>query len=295
MRHQDRAARRAGGVSPRVGGALARNVALLQQPRLRHPIAARLPDPGRALNDDLVARRSRRLCWRRKPQEQSPMSAGERALEFVQDGMTVGLGTGRAANAFVEALGRRVAEGLRVRGVPTSARTEALAKRLGIALVTLAEAGSLDLCVDGADEVDEQLDLIKGYGGALVREKIVAASARQLVILIGPEKLVKRVGERGKLPVEIVPFGLPLCTRRLEALGCKPVRRASEADASQPYVTDNGNWILDCGIATLADAAGFEREVLAIPGVVGTGLFVGMADAIVVEWPERDEVRTRSR
>lgn len=223
------------------------------------------------------------------------MSAGERALDFVRDGMSLGLGTGRAANAFVEALGRRVAAGLRVRGVPTSERTEALARRLGIPLVTLAEAGALDLCIDGADEVDEGLDLIKGYGGALVREKIVAASARQLVILVGPEKLVKRVGERGKLPVEIIPFGLPLCIRRLEALGCKPVRRASEPDPSQPYVTDNGNWILDCGIAALADAAGFERELLAVPGVVGTGLFVGMTDAVVVEWPERDEVRTRSR
>ena len=223
------------------------------------------------------------------------MSAGERALEFVRDGMTVGLGTGRAANAFVEALGRRVAGGQCVRGVATSERTAALARRLSIPLVTLAEAESLDLCVDGADEVDRRLDLIKGYGGALVREKIVAASARRLVILVGPEKLVERVGERGKLPVEIVPFGHPLCARRLEALGCKPVRRAEDADATRPYVTDNGNWILDCGIEPLADPAAFEREVLAIPGVVGTGLFVGMADAVVIEWPQRDEVRTRSR
>lgn len=223
------------------------------------------------------------------------MSAGERALEFVRDGMTLGLGTGRAASAFVEALGRGVARGLRVRGVPTSDRTETLATRFGIPLISLAEAGGLDLCVDGADEVDEQLDLIKGYGGALVREKIVAASARQLVILVGPEKLVKRVGERGKLPVEIVPFGLPLCMRRLAALGCKPARRASEADPHRPYVTDNGNWILDCGVGALSDAPAFERELLAIPGVVGTGLFIGMADAVVVEWPAGDEVRTRAR
>ncbi len=218
------------------------------------------------------------------------MSAGESALAFVREGATVGLGTGRAATAFVEALGRRVKEGLRVRGVPTSERTAELARSLGIPLLTLAEAGTLDVCIDGADEVDERLDLIKGYGGALVREKIVAACASQLVILIGPEKLVKRVGERGKLPIEVIPFAEALCTRRLAALGCRPVRRE---DAGAPYITDNGNYILDCGVGALSDPAAFERDALAIPGVVGTGLFLGMASAVIVEWPDRDEVRLR--
>lgn len=218
------------------------------------------------------------------------MSAGERALDFVRDGMTLGLGTGRAANAFVEALGRSVAQGLKVRGVPTSERTAELARSAGIPLLSLDEAGELDVCIDGADEVDERLDLIKGYGGALVREKIVAASAKRLVILVGPEKLVTRVGERGKLPVEVLPFGLRLCTRRIEALGAKPVVRR---EGDRPYVTDNGNWILDCGVSALSDARAFERELLAIPGVLGTGLFLDMADAVIVEWPDRDEVRHR--
>jgi ribose 5-phosphate isomerase A len=219
------------------------------------------------------------------------MGAGERALDFIEDGQLVGLGTGRAATAFVQALGDRVKAGLRVRGVPTSERTEALARQLGIPLLTLAEAGTLDVCVDGADEVDPNLDLIKGYGGALVREKIVAASARKLVILVGVEKLVPKLGARGKLPVEVVPFGLPLAMRRLREQGCDPQLR--KADDGGPYVTDNGNAILDCGIRPLEDPDRFDRDVRAIPGVVGTGLFLGMAHAVIVEDGDRVEVRRR--
>jgi ribose 5-phosphate isomerase A len=219
------------------------------------------------------------------------MGAGERALDFIEDGQLVGLGTGRAATAFVQALGDRVKAGLRVRGVPTSDRTEALARQLGIPLLTLAEAGTLDVCVDGADEVDPNLDLIKGYGGALVREKIVAASARMLVILVGVEKLVPKLGARGKLPIEVVPFGLPLVTRRLRELGCDP--RLRQVSDGALYVTDNGNAILDCGIPPLDDPGRFERELRAIPGMVGTGLFLGMAHAVIVEDGDRVEVRRR--
>jgi ribose 5-phosphate isomerase A len=219
------------------------------------------------------------------------MAAGDRALEFVEDGQTVGLGTGRAASAFVERLGLRVKAGLRIRAVPTSERTALLAKELGIPLVTLAEAGTLDVCLDGADEVDPQLDLIKGYGGALVREKIVAASAKKLVILVGPEKLVPRLGARGSLPVEVVPFGLTLATQRLRGLGCEPRLRM---DGGAPYVTDNGNHILDCGIRPLEDAAHFESELRAIPGLVGSGLFLGMADVVIVEDERQVEVRRRT-
>ncbi|HME68455.1 MAG TPA: ribose-5-phosphate isomerase RpiA [Myxococcota bacterium] len=219
------------------------------------------------------------------------MAAGERALEFIEQGQTVGLGTGRAASAFIELLGERVKAGLRLRAVPTSERSALLARKLGIPLVSLAEAGTLDVCVDGADEVDPQLDLIKGYGGALVREKIVAASARKLVILVGPEKLVQRLGARGQLPVEVVPFGLSLATRRLRALGCEPKLRM---DGGAPYFTDNGNHILDCGIRPLEDAARFESELKAIPGLVGSGLFLGMADVVIVEDDEGGvEVRRR--
>jgi ribose 5-phosphate isomerase A len=145
--------------------------------------------------------------------------------------------------------------------------------------MTLAEAGLLDLTVDGADEVDPNLDLIKGYGRALVREKVVAASSRRLVILVGEEKLVSRLGARGKLPVEVLPFALSLCERRLGELGCRPVPDTHEGKL---FVTDNGNHILDCQIAPIADAARLESDIRAIPGVVGTGLFLGMADTVLV-------------
>jgi ribose 5-phosphate isomerase A len=220
------------------------------------------------------------------------MGAGEPALELIEAGQTVGLGTGRAASAFIERLAERVKAGLRIRGVPTSERSARLAQGLGIPLVGLEEAGTLDLCVDGADEVDPRLDLIKGYGGALVREKIVAASARKLVILVGPEKLVPALGARGRLPVEVVPFGLSLAMRRLRALGCEPRLRM---EGVAPYLTDNGNHILDCGIRPLEDAARFESELKAIPGLVGSGLFLGMADVVIVEDGERVEVRRRTQ
>jgi ribose 5-phosphate isomerase A len=217
-------------------------------------------------------------------------AAAERALEFVEDGARLGLGTGRAATAFVQALGVRVKAGLRVQGVPTSETTAALARELGIPLVTLEQAGALDLTVDGADEVDPNLDVIKGYGGALVREKIVAASGRRLIILVGKEKLVSTLGARGKLPVEIVPFAETLCHRRLSELGCRPTRRLVDGE---PFVTDNGNYILDCGIEPIADPVTFEHELLAVPGVVGTGLFLGMATAVIVEDGGRADVRRR--
>ena len=147
------------------------------------------------------------------------MTIGERALEFVPNGAAIGLGSGRAAKSFVELLGERIRAGdLNVSGVPTSSETAELARRHGIPLVRLDQAGELAVAVDGADEVDPDLNLIKGYGRALVREKIVAASSRRLVILVGEEKLVPRLGARGKLPVEIVPFALPLCQRRLREL-----------------------------------------------------------------------------
>ena len=220
------------------------------------------------------------------------MASAEAALRFVESGQTLGLGTGRAAEAFVRALGARVAEGLEVRGVPTSVRTEALARELGIPLLTLAEAGQLDVTFDGADEVDSHLDVIKGYGGALVREKIVAASSNQLVILVGDEKLVSCLGERGKLPVEVVAFGEALATRKLAELGCPSTRRQN--DQGEPYITDNGHFILDCAVSRIESAGKLESQILEIPGVLGTGLFVGMADAVIVQKGADVEVRSRS-
>ena len=226
------------------------------------------------------------------PVSEGPMEIAERALEFVQDGNIVGLGSGRAATAFVRALGRRVQAGLRVRSVPTSQATAQLATATGIPLVPLTEDLIIDVTVDGADEVDPQLDLIKGYGGALVREKIVAAASRRLVILVGSEKLVSVLGQRGLLPIEVVPFGASFCRRRLQQLGYEAALRGASGGL---YVTDNGNHILDCRVSAITHAAELEQRVLSIPGVVGTGLFVGMADTVLVQAGDQVEVRTRTR
>ncbi len=192
---------------------------------------------------------------------------------------SIGLGSGHASTEFITELGERVRAGLSVRGVPTSRASEELARRAGIPIVSLAEGLPLALTVDGADEVDPHLDLIKGYGRALVREKIVAAASRKLVILVGPGKEVPVLGSRGKLPVEVVPFALPLCKERLAKLGCNPVLYEEDG---RPFVTDNGNHILDCAIAPILHPDQFEEHLRAIPGVVGTGLFLDMAPTVLV-------------
>ncbi len=219
------------------------------------------------------------------------MTIVEQALSLLADNSVIGLGSGRAARNFVRALGARVRAGaVRVRGVPTSEETAALAREVGVPLVTLSDAGELHVTFDGADEVDPNLDLIKGYGRAFVREKIVAASSRKLVILVGEEKLVPRLGSRGKLPVEVVPFGLALCERRLRQLGCHPV---PYRENGKLVLTENGNHILDCRIEPIADAARLDMDIRAIPGVVGHGLFLGMADTVLIEHGEGMELRQR--
>jgi ribose 5-phosphate isomerase A len=207
------------------------------------------------------------------------MTIFERALEFVSPGDTVGLGSGRAAEAFIRLLGTKVKTGLDVRGVPTSKGSETLARNVGIPLVSLEEGIPLALTVDGADEVDAELDLIKGYGRALVREKIIAAASRRLVILVGSGKEVPALGSRGRLPVEVLPFALPLCRRRIAELGLEPVLYQPGAQA---FVSDNGNYILDCGTVPLIDPADMDARLRAIPGVVGTGLFLDMADTVLI-------------
>jgi ribose 5-phosphate isomerase A len=209
------------------------------------------------------------------------MTIAERALAQLEEGFAIGLGTGRAATLFVKALGQKVQQGLHIRGVPTSEATAGLARELGIPLTTLDDVGELDITFDGADEVAPDLNLIKGYGGALVREKIVAASSKRFVVLVGSEKIVRALGEHHKLPVEVVPFGLTLAKRKLEALGCAPVLRLEPGGAT--YMTDNGNPILDCKVDLIPDAAALERDILGIPGVVGTGLFIGMAETVLIQ------------
>lgn len=203
----------------------------------------------------------------------------ERALEFVSDGMAVGLGSGRAANRFTELLGERVRNGLRVRTTATSEATAEAARRAGLTPIPLSEAMPLDLTVDGADEVDPNLDLIKGYGRALVREKIVASVSKRLVILVGNEKLTPRLGSRGKLPVEVVPFAVPTVLFHVRRLGYDG--KLYEIDG-RPFVSDNGNLILDVAVAPMSDAAGLQQRLRAIPGVVDTGLFLSMADTVLV-------------
>jgi len=222
----------------------------------------------------------------------TPTGAAQAALEWVENGMKLGLGTGRAASAFVEALGARVAEGLEVIGVPTSDATAELARGLGIPLARLEEVESLDITFDGADEVDDRLNLIKGYGAAMVREKVVAASSHQLVILVGPEKLVGQIGDRGRLPIEVLPFGEALVHRELAKLGLDSERRVDAH--SQTVVTDNGNWILDAKLDTPLDAHALESAIVSMPGVLGTGFFLDMADAVLVGSGEDVEIRRAS-
>lgn len=202
---------------------------------------------------------------------------GRLALRYVKPGQTLGLGTGHAANAFIRALG---AAKLGVRSVPTSNASAELAQSLGIPIVELPGGAKIAVDFDGADEVDPRLNLIKGWGGALVREKIVAAASRKRIFLVGEEKLVKRLGARGNLPVEVVPFAFPYVSREIAKLGLKPHPRMNH-DGTW-FVSDNGNRVINCGLKEIHNPAQLERALRAIPGVVGTGLFLGMADIVLV-------------
>lgn len=217
------------------------------------------------------------------------------ALDMVSDGMTLGLGSGKASERFVTTLGARVRGGLRVRGVPTSSGTAELAKRVGVPLVELKDAIPIDICFDGADEVDPNLDLLKGWGHALIQEKVVAAASKTFVVLVGPEnakaKRVKMLGERGRLPVEVVPFALGLVMHRLAAMGM-PGEPLKNLDGG-PFISDNGNYILEPKVGPIADPAKLDRDLRDIPGVVGTGLFLGMAQAVLIEDEGKVEVRRR--
>ncbi|MDA0336238.1 MAG: ribose-5-phosphate isomerase RpiA [bacterium] len=208
--------------------------------------------------------------------------AARKAVEYIRDGMVVGLGTGSTAEFAIRALGERVEkEGLEIQCVPTSEASAALGEELGLDMQSLEDNPVIDLTIDGADEVDPNLNLIKGLGGALLREKIVAAASAREVIIIDPGKLVDRLGTRSPLPVEVIPFAWGLAKLRLVDL----CRRAElrRRDDDEPYVTDNGNFILDCHFVDgIADAASLELSINQIPGVVENGLFVGLTDIVVV-------------
>lgn len=202
------------------------------------------------------------------------------ALAYVADGMILGLGTGRAAEAFIHALGERVRGGLRVSGVPTSNRSAELARKLGIEVRSLEEVEHLDVAFDGADEVTPDLALTKGLGGALLRERVVASEADRFIVLVTPEKMVDKLGSRTPIPIEVVPFAGPSVSRRLRKAGGTPVVR-KKADGF-PYFTDNGNWILDTAFGPIDDPAALDAMIRRIPGVVDHGIFLKMASLVIV-------------
>jgi ribose 5-phosphate isomerase A len=208
--------------------------------------------------------------------------AAEAAIPFLRDGMTIGLGTGSTADFFLLALAAAIQSGQlkAIRGVPTSHACEKRAGELRIALTTLLESPSLDVTVDGADEVDPNLDLIKGLGGALIRERIVAQASRQLIIIADTSKRVTRLGTRSPLPVEVVPFSHEVQPVFFKSLGATPALRMADG---KPFITDNGNVIYDCTFPGGMDhPATTERQLHNRAGVVGTGLFLGMATHVLV-------------
>lgn len=226
------------------------------------------------------------------PREADKQAAGEAAAELVQDGMAVGLGTGSTATWMIAALGRRVQAGLSIVGIPTSERSAAQARSLGIPLITFADRARLDLTIDGADEIaGESLNLIKGLGGALLREKLVAAASDRLVIVGDQGKLVDQLGTT-PVPVEVVEFGWQTTQARIEALGGMPVLRMGPNGT--PFRTDGGNLILDCAFGLIADPAALETRLKATLGVIATGLFIGMARSAYVAGPDGVRVLSSS-
>ncbi len=216
--------------------------------------------------------------------------AAERSLEFIQDGMCVGLGSGSTAAVMLRLLGHRVRDGLRIQGVPTSEASGQLAEREGIPITGFDQVTGLDLTIDGADEVDPELNVIKGGGGALLREKIVASLSRRVIVIADSRKPVRRLGAF-PLPVEVIRFAWKPLAARLEDLGSSPVLRR---DANgQPWTTDEGNYILDCAFGSIENAASLAARMDAMPGVVGHGLFVGLVHTLIVGRGDETEVIER--
>lgn len=216
-----------------------------------------------------------------------------RALDFVKPGMVLGLGTGSTAEHFVRVLAQKVADGLDVTGVPTSERTAKLAASLGIPLTNLDDTPHLDITVDGADELDRELRLIKGGGGALLREKIVATASTRMIVIADASKLVMTLGAF-PLPVEVIPFGCAVTARKIadvaSAFGCtgKVARRADEY--GEPFFTDSENFIYDCSFGTIPDPDGLAAGLNRIAGVVDNGLFIGIATLAIVGTPSGTDI-----
>ena len=202
---------------------------------------------------------------------------GEKAVEYVKDGMVVGLGTGSTVYYFISKLGQLVQQGLSIKGIPTSKQTEKLAIELGIPLVSFNQIEQIDVAIDGADEVDPELHLIKGGGGALLREKIIAASAKTFIVIADSHKNVETLGTF-PLPIEVVPYGVEMTVKHIRELGGISEIRQNQGS---PFLTDNGNYILDTSFQEIKQPRDLEKNLNLIPGVVDNGLFVGMADAVI--------------
>jgi ribose 5-phosphate isomerase A len=205
-------------------------------------------------------------------------AAAEKAVKYIEDGMTIGLGTGSTAYWAIQLIGKRVREGLHVKAIATSKHSETLARELGIPIISFADTDQLDITIDGADETDHSLNLIKGGGGALLREKIVAAVSKFYIIIADESKLVKTLGAY-PLPVEIVQFGYEVTLSHLKKLGCTPKTRSVDGKF---LVTDNGNFIADCEFGSIENAEELNHQINAIPGVVDNGLFINMADIVIL-------------
>lgn len=206
--------------------------------------------------------------------------AGEKAADHIEDGMIIGLGTGSTVEYMLRKLGELVREGLDIEGIPTSIHTKRIAKEEKIPLITLEEKPVIDVTVDGADEVDSDLNLIKGGGGALAREKIIAFNSKKVIIVIDDSKVVKALGIDFPLPVEVVKFGWTSTKKSLEEFGCNvELRQIME---NEPFITDNGNYILDCEFDRINEPEQLEIDINNIPGVVENGLFIGLVDEVIV-------------
>lgn len=212
-------------------------------------------------------------------QDEAKRMAARRALEFVEDGMSLGLGSGTTSAIFIQELGERVKGGLKVRGIATSAASQKLAESLSIPITNFNDTPELDLAIDGADEVGPGLALIKGGGGALLREKIVESAAKKFIVIADGSKLVKQLG-KFPLPVEVIQMALPLVTRRLEGLGLNPKLRHHK-DGSV-YITDENNFILDCAAGEIPDPVRTAADIRAIVGIVEHGLFLNMASFALI-------------
>lgn len=210
--------------------------------------------------------------------EKSKKLAGEASLEFIKDGMTIGLGSGSTVNWMLKGLEQKVREGLDIKGIPTSLKTERMAKRFGIPLIDFSSVNKIDFAIDGADEIDLHFNLIKGGGGSLVREKLIDIEATEFIVIADESKLVSHLGTFS-LPVEVLPFGWQQTLARISRLGGNPKRRMKDTEV---FISDNGNYIFDCDFGKIEDPKKIHEQLKLLVGVVETGLFVEMVSKVIV-------------